>query len=430
MLSSIHLSLLLFMNIIKDLEERGLIQDRSDPELGTKLEQGDYFYAGFDPTAPSLHLGNFLLIMTMLRLRIAGLKPIMLFGGATGQVGDPKNSEERPILSLDEIQANVNSQVNQAQAIFDRLGFDIEFVDNSEWTSPISYLGFLRDVGKHITINYMLQKETVKTRIAGEGISYTEFSYMLIQANDFLHLYKQKKCKLQIGGSDQWGNITCGLELIRKKIQAEVFGFSIPLLTKSDGKKFGKSESGAIWLDAKMTSPYQLHQFLLNTADEDAIKLITQFTFATFDEIEELRSSLKNFPQKREAQKYLADNLCTIIHGEDATTEANKAKDVLFGGSLDGISSTQLISIFKDVPSLELDKNDILSSNIIDLLVNSKACPSKGEARKLLQNGGVYINNQRINDVNLSISKEHLIDNKLLIIRTGKKSYRLLKSLD
>lgn len=418
------------MNIIKDLEQRSLIQDCSSENLAEKLKAGDYFYAGFDPTATSLHLGNFMLIMTMLRLTTGGLKPIMLFGGATGQVGDPSGrSAERPILTIDEIQKNVKAQVDQAQKIFDRLGFDIEFVDNADWTSPISFLSFLRDVGKHMTVNYMLAKDTVKSRLGGDGISFTEFSYMLIQANDFLHLHKNKNCKMQIGGSDQWGNITAGLELIRKKEQGEVYGFSIPLLTNSDGKKYGKSVDGALWLDPEQTSPYKLHQFLLNTPDSDVIKFITQLTFAELGEIKALEESLKNSPEKREAQSFLANNLCNLIHGEEATIEANNAGKVLFGGSLDGIPSSQLLNIFSEVPSFETPKSKLDGIKFLDLLVESGASKSKGEARRLIQNGGAYLNNQRVSDIDFSIGLNELIDDKLLILRTGKKSYFITKAI-
>lgn len=416
------------MNIIKDLQSRGLIQDVSDPNLDEKLSAGTCFYCGFDPTAVSLHLGNFLPIMTMLRLASGGLKPIMLFGGATGQVGDPTGkTTERPILSLSEIENNVNAQKNQAQAIFERLGYDIEFVDNSDWTSPVSVTTFLREVGKYITVNYMLAKDSVKTRIQGEGMSFAEFSYMLIQANDFRYLFENKNCKLQIGGSDQWGNITCGLELIRKKLQKEVHAFSVPLLTNSAGKKYGKSEEGALWLNPEMTSPYKLHQFLLNTPDADVIKLITQFTFAEQTDILEFTEALETAPEKRAAQQYLADEVCTLIHGEEATNAAKNAAQVLFGGSVDGIPAEQLLEIFKEVPSYEVDKTSLTGSLCVDLLVSSGAIKSKGEARRLIDNGGVYLNNERVNDVNSTITDKNLIEEKLLVLRTGKKKYHLIK---
>ena len=417
------------MQIIAELEKRGLIQDISDSELDKSLKSGDYFYAGFDPTASSLHLGNFVLIMTMLRLTEAGLKPIMLFGGATGQVGDPGGrSEERPILPLDEITRNVEAQKNQAQSIFERLGYNIEFVDNAEWTTPISITAFFREVGKYITVNYMLAKESVKNRLNGDGISFAEFSYMLIQANDFLHLYNSKGCKMQIGGSDQWGNLTCGLELIRKKIQGNAYAFSIPLLTNSSGKKFGKSVDGALWLDPTLTSPFKLHQFLLNTPDDDVIKMITQLTFADDEKITELSNALTNDPGARTAQKYLADELCTLIHGENATENAKAAAKVLFGGSPVGLPANQLLEIFADVPSAEVSKSSTVGKKYLELLVETGASKSKGEARRLIQNGGAYLNNERVEDLEHLIEDKDFIDEQVMILRTGKKSYHLLKA--
>lgn len=424
------------MQIFSDLISKNLIQDISDEQLDDRLSTGDSFYAGFDPTAPSLHLGNFVLIMTMLRLAQAGLKPIMLFGGATGQVGDPSGkSSERPMLSISDIEENVRTQMSQAEAIFTRLGYNIDFVNNADWTNNVSITKFLREVGKYITVNYMIAKDTVKARLEDGGISFTEFTYMLIQANDFLHLYQEKNCKLQIGGSDQWGNLTCGLELIRKKLLTEedhaagnkAYAFSIPLLTKSDGKKFGKSEQGAIWLDPQQTTPYQLHQFLLNTADSDVIDLIQKLTFADDQKIAELKQELQDNPGQRTAHKFLADELCTIIHGADATEEAQKAGKILFGGSPEGLPAKMLLNIFAEVPSTEQKQNQINEMDVTELFHSAGACKSKGEARRLISNGGAYINNRKVEEADYQITDKDLIDDQLTILRTGKKNYFLIR---
>ncbi len=415
------------MQIIQDLQNRGLIQDISLPELDQKLQIGNKFYAGFDPTAPSLHLGNFVIIMTMLRLTKAGLKPIMLFGGATGQVGDPSGkASERPILDLNEINNNVLEQKNQVNQIFLRLGFEVEFVDNADWTTPISFTTFLREVGKYLTINYMLAKESVKRRVEGDGMSFAEFSYMLIQANDFLHLYQTKGVVMQIGGSDQWGNLTCGMELVRKKLHQDVYTFSVPLLTDSNGKKFGKSEKGALWLDPEKTSPFALHQFLLNSADADVINLIQKLTFADGPQITNLQNSLSTEPEKRIAQTFLADEVCALIHGQESVESAKIAAKVLFGGDPTGLPVKQLLEIFSEVPSHSIAKSELLDTKFLDLLVTVEACTSKGQARKLIESGGAYLNNQRITDIDLKITLTSLIEGQLLILRTGKKSYFLV----
>lgn len=419
------------MDIQKLLEAYGLIQDLSDPELFKKFKAGESFYCGFDPTAGSLHLGNYIPMVTMLRLAQSGYKPIMLFGGATGQIGDPSGrSSERPLLCEEEIRANVDAQFKQAQTIFDRLGFKLDYVNNADWIRPLGYIDFLREVGKYITVNYMTAKDSVKQRLSGDGLSYTEFSYMLIQAYDFLHLYKTRGCRLQIGGSDQWGNITCGLELIRKKIQGEAFALSSPLLTDSAGKKYGKSEGGAIWLNAKMFSAYKLHQFLLNTGDSEIIYLIKRLTLADQVKINELEESLKTTPEQRTAQKYLADTLTAVFHGESSVTEARKAGQVLFGGDITGVALSQLLDIFSEVPSAEIAKSQLLGQQLTEVFAKAGAAKSKGEARRLIQNGGAYLNNIKIAKEDQSLSSEDLIEGQLLILRSGKKNYQLIKVIN
>lgn len=417
------------MNIFDELTWRGLIQDISDPEAFTKLKAGDACYIGFDPTASSLQVGNLVQILVSIHLTKAGLKPILLFGGATGMIGDPGGrSTERNLMSLDDVARNVELQAAQARALWKNAGTDVEpeVVNNIDWTRGISYLEFLRDIGKHFTVNYMLQKDSVKSRLAGEGISYTEFSYMLLQAFDFLHLYKNKGCRLQFGGSDQWGNLTAGLELIRRKVQGEAYAFSVPLITNAEGKKFGKSAGNAVWLDPNLTSPYQFHQFWLNVQDSEVIKLLKVFTFTPREEIERLEREMKEHPEKRDAQKFLADALCTLVHGQQATEDAKRAAGALFGGSLEGFSSKQLLEIFSEAPSTTLKKTEIAELDVVSLLAQT-LCSSKGEARRLIQGGGIYIDNERVAEPTMLVSSTKLLETGFVVMRSGKKNYHLVK---
>jgi tyrosyl-tRNA synthetase len=418
-----------FMSIFKDLEWRGLVQDVSDREGIEKLSPGDAFYVGFDPTAPSLQVGNLVCMMVSIHLTKAGLKPILLFGGATGTIGDPggRNSE-RVLMDLDQVEENLTLQQKQMALLWERSGSSVAptFVNNFDWTKDLSLLSFLRDVGKYITVNYMVAKEVVKTRLEGEGISYTEFSYMLLQAADFLHLFQVHGCKLQIGGSDQWGNLTAGLELIRKKIQKQAYAFSFPLITDSQGKKFGKSAGNAIWLDPKLTSPYKFHQFWLNTPDDDVVKLLKVFTFESQDSISELERSVREEPQARRAQRHLADSLCTLVHGVEATEDARKCAEAFFGGSLDGLTTTQLLDLFSDMPSSEFGRDELSDMDILTLLSKTLA-KSKGEARRLFEGGGVYIDNQRAADSAVKVSATKLFETGVLVLRSGKKNYHLVK---
>jgi tyrosyl-tRNA synthetase len=284
----------------------------------------------------------------------------------------------------------------------------------------------LRDIGKHFTVNYMLQKESVKTRLSGDGISYTEFSYMLLQAFDFLHLYKKHGCKLQFGGSDQWGNITAGLELIRRKVQGEAFAFSVPLITNSSGQKFGKSAGNAVWLDPKLTSPYQFHQFWLNVQDSEVVNLIKVFTFAEPAEVNRFEKLSVEAPEQREAQRFLADTICTLVHGEAATEDAKRAATVLFGGSIDGLSDEQLLEIFKEAPTTEIATEEVSSLDLLSIVARTVAA-SKGEGRRLIQGGGIYLDNERMGDPMLKMSETNLARRGFVILRSGKKSYHLVK---
>ena len=417
------------MDILADLKWRGLIHDISDPLILNKLTGQDSFYVGYDPTAPSLHLGNFIPMKVSMHLARAGLKAIQLFGGATGAIGDPSGrNAERQLLERSIIDDNVKNHIRIVSAIFERAGATAEFVNNYDWTKELSTLDFLREVGKHFPINYMLAKEVVKARLDGEGLSFTEFSYMLLQANDFYHLYTTKDCKLQIGGSDQWGNITAGLELIRRKLQGEACALSFPLVLDSSGKKFGKSAGNAVWLDARYTSPYKFHQFWMNIEDADVIRYLKMFTFLDQPTIDGAESALKAAPEKREAQKLLADSVCSLVHGEDATRDAKRCAEVLFGGSLDGLPDSQLEDIFSDVPSSIVPAEKISGMTALEAFVTAGLAKSKGEARRLITSGGAYINNQRVSEPERSVKESiRLEKSKLLVLRSGKKNYSLLK---
>ncbi len=416
------------MHFLDELSWRGLIQDISDNEGIKKIGAGSTFYVGFDPTAPSLQVGNLVPLIVAMHLGRAGLNPLILFGGATGHIGDPSGKNaERLLLPRETIEKNVERQVRQVETIFARAGVNPGFVNNYEWTKEVTLLDFLRDIGKHFTVNYMLAKDVVKNRLEGDGISYAEFSYMLLQSFDFLHLYSTRNCSMQIGGSDQWGNITAGLELIRRKIQGDAYAFSFPLLLNAQGKKFGKSESGTLWLDPLATSPYRFHQFWLNVEDADAIRYLKIFTFLDRSAIEQTAEAQKQAPEKRAAQHLLADSVCTLVHGEEAMADAKKSAAVLFGGSLKGLSAAQLQDIFSDVPSSTISREQLLRGTVIDLLANSGLAKSKGEARRLITSGGAYLNNERISDEALGFDGTELGSAELLVLRSGKKNYHLVR---
>lgn len=420
------------MNVFDELTWRGLIQDMSDPEALSKLKPGDAFYIGFDPTAPSFQVGNLVALLVSIHLTKAGLKPILLFGGATGMIGDPGGkSAERNLLPLEQVAENVKLQQTQAANLWRSAGLTVtpEIVNNLDWTKEVSMLEFLRDIGKHFTINYMIAKDSVKSRLSGDGISYTEFSYMLLQSFDYLHLYQHKNCKLQIGGSDQWGNITAGLELIRRKIQGEAYALSFPLITNSEGKKFGKSEGNAVWLHPKMTSPYKFHQFWLNVQDAEAIRLLKIFTLETKERIEEVESLMKTAPEKRDAQKLLADSICTFVHGEQATADAKKCAQALFSGTLSELSNEQILEIFDDAPSSTVTRSQVDELDILTLL-STTVSKSKGEARRLVQAGGTYLDSERVSNEALKLRETAILSKGFVVLRSGKKNYHLVRLAD
>ncbi|MEI2666611.1 tyrosine--tRNA ligase [Rossellomorea sp. LJF3] len=414
------------MDLLKDLEWRGITYQQTDAEGLKDLlnKESISIYCGIDPTADSMHIGHLLPFLTLRRFQNQGHRPLVLVGGATGLIGDPSGkNEERKLQTVEAIQGNVESIKGQLQSIFD---FDGEngavMVNNYDWIGAMDVVTFLRDFGKHVGVNYMLAKDTISSRLES-GISFTEFTYTILQAMDFNHLYDNYNCKLQIGGSDQWGNITTGLELIRRTHEEETkaFGFTIPLVTKADGTKFGKTESGAVWLDPKKTSPYEFYQFWINAADADVVKYLKYFTFLSHEEIEALAASVETEPHLRKAQKTLAEEMTKLIHGEEALDQAIRITQALFSGDIKSLSASEVLEGFKDVPSFEQAKGEEIG--LIDLLVNAKISPSKRQAREDVGNGAIYINGERITDLQHVMGEGDKIEGQFTIIRRGKKKY-------
>ncbi|WP_409297181.1 tyrosine--tRNA ligase [Peribacillus sp. SCS-26] len=418
------------MDLIQDLKWRGIIYQQTDEEgLATLLEKEKIsIYCGIDPTADSMHIGHLLPFLTLRRFQQHGHRPLALVGGATGLIGDPSGkSEERNLLTIEAVKGNADSIKGQLHRIFEFEGENgAVMVNNYDWISAIDMVTFLRDFGKHIGINYMLAKDTISSRLE-TGISFTEFTYTILQAIDFNHLYGNYNCKLQIGGSDQWGNITTGLELIRKKQDegAKAFGLTIPLVTKADGTKFGKTESGAVWLDPEKTSPYEFYQFWINTADADVVKYLKYFTFLSHEEIEELSRAVEAEPHLRRAQKRLAEEMTRLIHGEESLQQAVKITAALFSGDIKTLSAAEIKQGFKDVPTYEQEGGT--ETPLVDLLVQAGISPSKRQAREDIQNGAVSINGDKVTDQGHILSEEDKIDGQFTIIRRGKKKYTMIK---
>lgn len=421
--------------LIKELQWRGMIHDimpGTEEQLDKEQTTG---YVGFDPTADSLHIGNLVPVMLLVHLQKAGHKPIALVGGATGMVGDPSGkSSERPMLSEELLNHNLESQKKQLRKFLD---FDCgensaQIVNNYDWFKNFSFLDFIREVGKHITVNYMMAKDSVKNRLES-GMSFTEFTYQLVQGYDFLHLNQNYDCKLQMGGSDQWGNIVTGTELIRRKIQGEAFAMTAPLIRKADGSKFGKSEGGNVWLDPKKTSPYKFYQFWLNTSDEDASNFIRVFTLLPKEKIEALEAEHNEAPHLRILQKALAEDITVRVHSEEDLKTAIKASNILFGKSttedLESLDEDTLLSVFEGVPQVQISKADLdQAENSIDLLsvvTQEVIFKSKGEARRMLQDGGVSINKEKIEDMNAKPAIR-LLQDKYFLVQKGKKNYYLI----
>jgi len=415
------------MDILDELQYRGLIYQTTNLEgLRKRLEQGKItLYCGFDPTAESLHVGNLLMLITLKRFQLRGHQPIVIVGGATGLIGDPSGkNEERPLQSKEVIKKWDQKIKKQLQQFldFNKKENSALLLDNFSWHSKNNVLDFLRDIGKHFTVSYLLAKETVKKRLE-VGISFTEFSYPLLQAFDFYYLFKNYHCELQLGGSDQWGNITSGIDLIKSLTNKEVFGLTLPLITTASGEKFGKSSGKAIWLDKKLTSPYEFYQFWVNVSDSEVIKLLKYFTFLTKEEIEKLEISLLKEPEKREAQKTLAFEMTKIVHGEKEAKEAQKISQALFYNDLKSLNKKELEIAVSDVPTYKTTRSSI---SLVDLLVLAQISPSKRQAREDILNKSISINGEIINDLNANLLQLKPLFDKYLIIRRGKKNYYLV----
>ncbi len=425
--------------LAEDLRFRGLVHQMTDPALEARLDTDRITaYSGFDPTADSLHVGHLLQICTLRRLQLAGHRPIALAGGGTGFIGDPGGkSSERSLLSADELTENVRGIRGQLERFLD---FDADTVgttgpqalllDNADWLAGLDLFDFLRDVGKHFTVNQMVAKDSVKARLdrEGEGISFTEFSYMLLQAYDFLRLFDDHDCRLQLGGSDQWGNITMGIDLIRKVRRAEAWGLTSPLVLKADGTKFGKTETGTVWLDRERTSSYQLYQFFVRSEDAVVGEYLRYFTFLPHDELLALDASTTEHPERRAAQQVLAREVTTLVHGETETTRAQGAATALFGEAIADLDASTLLEVFADAPSTTVSRTRLDGDGValVDLLAELEMVPSKGRARTTVEQGGAYVNNRRENDVDRKLQSTDLLAGKYMVLRRGRKDYHLL----
>ena len=404
------------MTLYEELMWRGLIKDVAGEDLQKKLDEEKItFYWGTDPTADSLHLGHYSSLVTAKRLAKAGHHPILLVGGATGLIGDPRPTAERELISKETVEKNLEGIRNQVSKIFDGKA---EVVNNYEWTKDISFLDFLRDVGKYINVNYMLNKDIINRRL-DTGITYAEFSYTLIQGNDFLHLFQEKNCIMQVEGSDQWGNITTGIDLIKKKLNKTAYGFTMPLILDKYGNKFGKSEGNALWLDKNKTSSYELYQYLINTDDEMVIHYLKVFTFLSKEEIEAIEKEQLQHPESRVAQKALAREIITDLHGKEEFEKAEEMSQLLFSGNIQKLSVNDLKIGLKDVPHFDI----IEEMNLVEFLVNHKIASSKREAREWITAGSITVNGERITDLEFIVSKEDALEQTLTIVRRGKKKY-------
>jgi len=402
------------MTCYEDLKYRGLIKDISNPELENKLNNESVtFYIGTDPTADSMHIGHFSSFLIATRLARYGHKPILLIGGATGLIGDPKPTKERAMITKEEVEKNVAGLTKQAKEIF---GFEV--VNNYDWTKNISIIDFLRDYGKYINVNYMLDKDIISRRLE-TGITFAEFAYGLLQGMDFVHLYEDKGVTLQVAGSDQWGNITTGIELARKMKDVELFGMTMPLVLDANGVKFGKTEGNALWLNKDKTSSYELYQYLINSDDTCVIDYLKKLTFLSKEEIEKITKEHNEKPEERLAQKTLAKEVITFLHGQDEYQKALEISQALFSGDIKKLSYDEIKAGFKDVPNFEIEENITL----LDLLVNNNVASSRREAREFINAGSITLNGEKVSDENQIITKKDAIENELIVIRRGKKKY-------
>jgi tyrosyl-tRNA synthetase len=423
------------MTLLEDLQWRGLLADCTDlPGLASRLNKEPVtLYCGFDPTADSLHVGHLMGQLTLRRFQLAGHHPIALAGGATGMVGDPSGrSAERNLLSREELTRNVACIKAQLGRLLDfgAATNPARLVDNADWTAPVGVLEFLRDIGKHFSLNLMLAKDSVKSRMEGEGgISYTEFSYQILQANDFLHLRKTLNCELQIGGSDQWGNITAGTDLIRRKLGVPAWGWTFPLITKSDGTKFGKTADGSVWLDPHRTSPYRFYQFFVNTEDVMVAPFLRKFTLLSRPEIETLESEHAANPGARSAHRALARHVTTLVHGATVCEDAMRASELLFGGDATGVSEASLRDMAAEIPGKEMPQATFAGAgvNVVELLATTGLSPSRGQARKDVEAGGIYVNNIRAADLTRNVGESDLLHGRFVLLRKGRRNYLLVR---
>ncbi len=420
-------------NIIDELQWRGLVHQMTDAQLARHLATPRTVYAGFDPTADSLHVGSFIPLMTLRRFQQAGHRPIVLVGGATGMIGDPSGKrEERVLLSEERLRHNVEGIARQLRRFVDFDGPNgALLVNNYDWMNRFTFLEFLRDVGKHFPVNVMLAKDSVRTRLeqSDSGLSYTEFSYMLLQAYDFVHLHREFDCTVQLGGSDQWGNITAGIDLARRLDSVQLYGITGPLLTRSDGAKMGKTERGAIWLDPAKTSPYAFYQYWINVADDDVGRCLRYLTELDHDTITSLDAAREAAPHERQSQRRLAEELTRMVHGPEGLEAAQRATQIFFGAEIDQATDEELQEIFADVPSKELPRGVLEADGLplIEALVQAGLVKSKGEARRTIEQGGAYVNNRRRTDLDARLTPSDLAGESTLVLRKGKKKYGLLR---
>jgi len=416
-----------------ELDWRGLVSESTEGLRDVLSREQVTLYIGFDPTAASLHVGSLLPMMALARMQRCGHSPIAIVGGGTGMIGDPSGkTAERQLLSVEQIDVNLEGIREQLAKVldFDAPSNPARIVNNADWLRKLDLLGFLRDIGKHFTINYMLAKESVRRRLESEdGITYTEFSYLMLQSYDFLELFDRYSCTLQMGGTDQWGNITAGCDLIRRLRGAKAHGLVMPLVTTASGVKFGKTEAGAVWLDPEMTSPFRFYQFWLNTDDSDVVKYLKFFTFLGQDEIASLEAALSVAPEKREAQRVLAREVTRTIHGQDAVDRAEQASGLLFGERIAELDVDDIIAVFDDVPSTEMAAASFGGDGlaIADLLVATKLAASKGEAMRLVKGGGVYVNNRRVGDERARFTAGQAIAGRVFVVRKGGRQYHLVR---
>ncbi len=410
------------MNLVEELKWRDLLFDVTDPEIGEALESEKFtFYVGADPTADSLHVGHLISYLVSKRLQDRGHHPILVIGGGTGLIGDPSGrSSERQLLTLEKSLENGEAISKQVKKILP----SAKVVNNYDWISQFDIITFLRDIGKHFNVNYMINKESVKSRLEN-GISFTEFSYQIIQSLDFMHLYKEENCKMQIGGQDQWGNITAGLELIRKTLGHDKKGYGLtwPLLTKADGTKFGKTASGSIWLDPKRTSVYEFYQYWINTPDKDAVSYLKKFTFMSVEETKKAIEEFNKAPHERLAQRLIAKELTVLVHSEEEYESAVRISKALFSGDIKSLSLSEIQDGFKDVPTIQVSED----MNLVDLLIAANLASSKRQAREFINNGAVSVNGEKVNDLDFMVKKEDAIEHSFTVLKRGKKKYSLVK---